>query len=104
MDATRGFLIEGHIADAAVSARWVQGKLEASDELVSRLAQLSNPAVRWTHDGTNVIPASLEHGPLAALLAVTRLFDTVTRFETQPHCHYPAIPMESSHRHRPPGG
>jgi len=97
VDGTRGFLIEGHIANAAVSARWVQGKLEASDELVSRLAQPSDSAVRWTHDGTNVIPASLDHGPLAALLAVTRLFDTVTRFETEPHPHNPAIPTESAH-------
>jgi hypothetical protein len=77
MEPTDLFVVEGFVADRRLVARWTNGVLLVPVEVLRRAEIIVALGERFRRDGGELVAASLDDGPLPALLTVIRAFDKI---------------------------
>lgn len=78
------FDLEGLVAGEPARARWTHGCLVITAQLRCRAEAIVQEGHKFGGDDLTVVPASLDGGPLPALLTLIRAFDQVTRADLSP--------------------
>jgi len=82
MESGEVFVVLGLVSGRPVAARWVNGALVANAALLDRAGQVVALGDHYTPDGgATTVDASLDQGPLAALLTMMQAFDEIVNTE-----------------------